>query len=353
MDGSAFHDQPLALNAAVFCLAAIVVWLAGTRVARLADRFATRSGIAHATVGLVLLAGITSLPEVAIALTSALAGAPALAVNGLLGGVSLQIAILAIADAVFGRQALTVVAGTSAMLLQATMIVLLLLVLALGVVVGDVALAGAGAWSWSLLAGYVFAIRIISGAERRPLWMVRGEREAPPAEAGSEAPAATEAAEAETPRRLALRIGLAGAVILLAGVLLSLAGEAIARQTGLGNSFFGVVFLGLSASLPEFSTVLAAVKLRRYAMAIGDIFGTNLFNVALVLLVDLAYRGPPVLREVERITLVASLLGALLAGIYLAGLLERRNRTIARMGIDSFAVLLAYLGGLVLMYRLR
>jgi cation:H+ antiporter len=39
--------------------------------------------------------------------------------------------------------------------------------------------------------------------------------------------------------------------------------------------------------------------------------------------------------------------------LYVTGLIERRNRTILRMGVDSLAVLVAYLGGLILFYQLR
>lgn len=111
--------------------------------------------------------------------------------------------------------------------------------------------------------------------------------------------------------------------------------------------------MALATSLPEISTVFSAVKLRRYDMAISDIFGTGLFNVTLVFLVDTVYAGGPVLNEVGQFSLFASLIGAMLAAIYLVGLIERRDRTIARMGIDSFAVLVVYLGGLVVLYQLR
>jgi cation:H+ antiporter len=78
-----------------------------------------------------------------------------------------------------------------------------------------------------------------------------------------------------------------------------------------------------------------------------------LFNVTLVFLIDALYGGGPVLNEVGRFSLFASLMASALGGIYLVGLIERRDRTVARMGIDSFAVLLVYLGGLWLLYRMR
>nr|WP_238344338.1 hypothetical protein [Ramlibacter lithotrophicus] len=344
-----FSSNPPGLNAAVFAASAAVVWITGTKVAHYADDLAIASGIGHATVGLVLLAGITSLPEVAVALSSAAAGAPALSVNNLLGGVAMQIAILAVADAIIGKQALTVIAGTPLLLLQGTATVMLLLLFVAGVAVGDRPLLGEGAWSWGLLVLYLLSIWTIANAQGSRVWLVHKTQEQTE-QAPVHEPTQTDGGHLKP---LLLKLAAGAAVILVAGFVLSRAGDAIAAQTGLGRNFVGAVFLALSTSLPEISAVLAAVKLRRYEMAISDIFGTGLFNVALVFLVDAVYAGPPVLNEVGRFSLFAAVTAALLVCIYLVGLIERRDRTIARMGIDSLAVLLAYAGSLAILYHLR
>lgn len=351
MELTDFASNTLAVNAAVFSVSAVVVWIAGTKVAHYADRLAVATGVGHATVGLLLLAGITSLPEVAVALTSAAAGAPGLSVNNLLGGVAMQIAILAVADAIIGKQALTVIAGTPLLLLQGTATVLLLLVFAAAVVVGDRPLLGAGAWSWSLLVLYLLSIWTIANAQGSRVWLVHGtqlQAEQAAAHETSQPPAA-----GGRLKPLLLKLAAGAAAILVAGFVLSRTGDAIAAQTGLGRNFVGAVFLALSTSLPEISAVLAAVQLRRYEMAISDIFGTGLFNVTLVFLVDAVYGGPPVLGEVGRFSLFAAVTAAVLVCIYLVGLIERRDRTIARMGIDSLAVLLVYGGSLAILYHLR
>ncbi|TFY96420.1 sodium:calcium antiporter [Ramlibacter rhizophilus] len=350
-----FQDQSIGINAAIFAIAAVVVWIAGTRVARDADELATATGISHAAVGLVLLAGITSLPEVAVSLSSAVTDSPSLAVNNLLGSIAMQIALLAVADAVFGKAALTVVAGSSVVLLQVVMNILLLTLLAVAFMVGDVAFLGAGAWSWSLAGLYVFAIWKISHSQDRHAWVVnmtdaqrhkreerrkRREQEMADSQPGSI-------------KSLAWKLALGGLAILVAGYVLSRTGDAIARQTGLGQSFVGAVLVAISTSLPELSSVLAAVKLKRLEMAISDIFGTNLFNVGLVFAVDVAWRGGPVINEVGKFSQFASLLGALLAAIYMGGLIERQDRTVARMGVDSAAVLVAYAAGLYFLYQMR
>lgn len=352
MELLSFSSNPLAVNAAVFCVSAIVVWIAGTKVAHYADALAVATGVGHATVGLLLLAGITSLPEVAVALSSAAAGAPTLSVNNLLGGVAMQIAILAVADAVIGRQALTVIAGTPLLLLQGTATVLLLLVFAAGIVAGDRPLLGAGLWSWGLLALYLLSIWTIANAQGSRVWLVHRTQEQAEQAGGPQEPPDQPAAGGRL-KPLSLKLAAGAAAILAAGFVLSRTGDAIAAQTGLGRNFVGAVFLALSTSLPEISAVLAAVKLQRYEMAISDIFGTGLFNVALVFLVDAVHGGAPVLNEVGQFSLFAAVTAAVLVCIYLVGLIERRDRTVARMGIDSLAVLLVYGGSLAILYHLR
>ncbi|MEJ7930852.1 hypothetical protein WG922_12800 [Ramlibacter sp. AN1015] len=351
-----FSHRSLTTTLAVFAAAALVVWIAGTRVAAYADRVATVTGVGHAAVGLVLLAGITSLPEVAVSLSAAVSDTPALAVNNLLGSIAMQIAILAVADAVFGRQALTVIAGSSVVLLQVVLNVLLLLALAAALMVGDVPVLGAGAWSWALLLLYVFAIWKVSHSQDRHTWvanMSAGQRRKREEEKRRRTEQARARHEDDTLRALVVKLVAGGVAILVAGYVLSRTGDAIAQQTGLGQSFVGAVLVAVSTSLPELSSVIASVRLRQLEMAISDIFGTNLFNVGLVFAVDMAYQGEPVLNQVGRFSLFASLLGALLAALYLGGLIERRDRTVARMGVDSIAVLVAYFGGLAFLYQMR
>lgn len=349
-----FTSRPLAMNAAIFVACAVVVWLAGWRIAVYADRFASATGIGHATVGMVVLAGLTSLPEVAVTLSAAVADTPQLAVNNLLGSIAMQITLLALADALIGRQALTVVAGNSVVLLQAIMNVLLLVLVALALVVGDRPFLGAGAWTWGLGAAYAIAIWTVANSADRQLWVAqRTERQREREAQGKDDAQAPPPSGDEPVKPLVAKLAIGGALILAAGLLLSRTGEAIAEQTGLGNSFVGAVFVAVATSLPETSSVVSSMRRRRYEMALADIFGTNLFNILLILLVDLLYRGGPALGEVGKFSLVASLLGALLTGIFLVGLIERRDRTVLRMGVDSLAVLVCYFAGLAVLYQLR
>jgi cation:H+ antiporter len=337
------------INAAIFGCAAIAVWFAGAKLARAADELASRTGIGRELLGILLLGGVTSLPELAVATTATLQGTPALSINDVVGSAAVNVVVLAIADAVSGRGALTATRGSPILMLQGVLGMLLLALAAAPALAGDIAIAGAGIWSWIMLAVYLASIRVLSDPHAASAWKAVDSKERVPRdEHDGESDAGSESLSP-----LIRKLVATGAVILVAGFLLARTGDALSTQTGLGGSFFGVVFLALATSLPEWSTVIAAVRLGRHEMAIADVFGTNLFNVTIILLVDLLHPGPPVMLEAGRFAAFAALLALALTAFFIVGMLERRNRTVLRMGFDSIAVLAAYVGGVVVLYGLR
>lgn len=341
-----FEAWPIPANGAAFAAAAAIVWFAGTRLARYADAISKATGIGQAVLGMLMLGGVTSLPEIAVATTATLQGVPALSINDVLGSASINVVILALADAVIGRDALTSVIATPAVLLQGVLVIMVMALVVGPALTGDVLLFGVGAWSWMLLATYLIALVLISRATPEKAWKPLH----PTPEGGDDD---ADKPQPDALRGLILRSTAAGIAILAAGYVLAETGRALAEQTGLGTSFFGAVVLGAATSLPEISTVLAAVKLRRYSMAVADIFGTNLFNVTIVVLVDALHPGGPVLLEAGRFASFSALLALLLTAIYVCGMVERRDRTVLRMGVDSLSVLFLYGAGLAVLYTLR
>lgn len=152
---------------------------------------------------------------------------------------------------------------------------------------------------------------------------------------------------------LFLKTTLASSAILVAGFILASTGNALAEQTGLGASFVGRVLGGMSTSLPELSTALSAVRIRRYEMAFADAFGTNLFAIMLLFFADVVSPKQPFLNQAGRFSVFAILLGIAVTAVYLAGLILRRNYSILGMRLDSFIILLLYAGGSIVLFHLR
>lgn len=338
-------SDPLWMNASIFLAAAVVVWFAGVRLTRNLDAIASRTGMDRAFVGMLLLGGITSLPEVANVTTASLMGNPSLAVNNLLGSAAINVLLLAVADAKVGREAVTGVVARPSTMMMATLCMLVLIAVALAVEIGDVDLFGFGLGGLAICALSIVCFRIATGYDARSPWSVDTDVEG-----------ADEAEREETvstgTRGLWLRVVLDGCVIFAAGYALSQTGDAIARQTGMTSALVGFALIGLATSMPELSTILTALRLRRPEMAFGQVLGTNFINLSLLPLGDALYTGGPLINQLGTFEVVSALLGATLIGVFLIGLLEHRDRTIFKMGYDSAVVIVLFTVGLGLLATL-
>jgi len=328
----------LPLLAALFILGAALVWYAGTKLARYADEISRRTGIGQGVIGVLLLGAVTSLPEISTTTVATLSGNPGMAVNNMLGGIAFQIVVIALADLFVGKQALTNMVPGTRTILNALVSIVLLVLAAIGVMLGDWSLPGGiGFFPVLIAVTYIVCLRQLSRKVAVTGWVPAEEAEVDKDE--------VEPLETSD-QRLALLTAGAAAMILAGGTLVTLSAEGIAEATGAGTGLVGLTLLAFATSLPELSTAIAAVRLRRAELAIGDMLGGNMFDVLLIGLIDALDQGEPVLRQVDDTSLTAALLGILLTALILIGLVERRDKYAFRMGYDSIAVLIVYVAGM-------
>lgn len=351
MLGVDFASTALWINLALFGAGAIVVWIAGTKLAFYADALAERTGIGREFLGLVLLAGVTELPELVTSVSAVRIGDAPLAINNLFGGIVMQTAILAIADFWTDQGCLSFFTPKPELLLQGVLLSVLLAAVLAGVAIGEpCSIGGVGPLVLAVFVLYLVSLKLIANFEPAKHWrpvdlpdtLTRKEVSHNPSR-GAPIPV----------RQIWIALGGISAAILVAGTLLVATGSAIATQTGLGSSFVGATILAATTSLPELSTTLGAIKLRAYGMAFANIFGSNAIMVALLFLTDLAYQGGPILDQVDRSATFTAAMGVLVTGIYVVGLIMRRTGSFLRMGVDSLLVLLAYALTLIGLYALR
>jgi len=343
-------SQPLLVNLALFVLAAAIVWYAGERLTRCVDAIAERYNLGRAFLGFLVLATATQLPEVVTNSTAAIRGDARLLLNSMFGGVSMQTAVLVIADFVALRHALTHLAGAASNLAQASLLILVLACALAACVSGDIGLPGTfGVASLLFALLYVVIVWLLWRLQKSRPWQPTSDIE--PVE--DHATIGHDGLEDRPLRWLLPRVLAASTAILVAGVALAMTAEAVAGQTGLGSSFIGVTLLATATSLPEVSTTLTAVRLGQHSMAVADIFGSNLIMVALLLPSDLLYREGLLVNQADDSARFALALGILLTAIYLVGLVCRHPRRYAGLGIDSWAAVCVYAAGISILYVLR
>jgi cation:H+ antiporter len=138
----------------------------------------------------------------------------------------------------------------------------------------------------------------------------------------------------------------------VAGWLLALTAIPIAIHTGLSETVVGGLLTGLTGSLPELITALAAVRMGALTLAVGDILGGNAFDALIIAFTDWSYPGVSVFRAAgpDQIFLLA--LTVLLTSVLLMGMLHREKHGIVNIGLESFMVLLLYTGAYILLFTL-
>ncbi|QDV70085.1 putative calcium/sodium:proton antiporter [Rosistilla carotiformis] len=349
-----FANNSVGVNSAIFIAGALLVWGAGTKLSKYVDLFADRTGLGKAFAGVLLLGGATSLPELATTLTASHSGAAELAGTNLLGGVVMQIAVLAVIDALVVRgRPLTLFSPQSSLLMAGIMLIGLIALASAAVVSGELfAVVGVGFWPVLLFVAYLFSMWVIYRYEGDPRWEPRGEIAQPPESAHDLKDAHHEAFRNVSMSRLVASFFAASVVVLVGGFFVASTGEALAEQTGMGQSIVGATLVALATSLPEVSTTYSAVRFGAYSMAAGNILGTNSLEIALFLPAELVYREGPVFDALQPSAAFLGAIGIIATSLYLWGILERRDRTILGMGIDSFAVLVVYLGGMAIYWTL-
>jgi cation:H+ antiporter len=141
--------------------------------------------------------------------------------------------------------------------------------------------------------------------------------------------------------RVATIFGAACAITLAAGVALEVTGNTLADRAGINGVIFGATVLAAATALPEISSGIAAVRLGDNALALGDIFGGNAFQVCLFLIADLI-AGSPVLPSAGRLNSWIASLGVALTAIYATGIIVRRQRCFLRLGTDSLLAIVVF-----------
>lgn len=332
-----------------FFLSAVVVVFAGIKMTTYADTIATKTNLGGLWVGSILLALATSLPEIVIAVSSGLLGFADIAVGNALGSNILNITIIALLDMLDGERSILGKVALGHMLAGAFGMVLASLV-AISILIDFPQLfLGIGLDTVIILAVYLLGIRMITRYEGRSpeeqeiVWTKCKSLEECQVVQGAEIPL----------RNAVIGFGLMTIVIVVAGTVLSISGERIAEITGLGSSFVGSTLIAFATSLPEIVAGITAVRLGALDLAVGNLLGSNIFNMLVIVVADIAYRPGPILLVVSSSHAITAMFGLLLSGIVMISLFYRSKRSILRMGPDSFMIIIGYLVATYILYLLR
>ena len=323
---------------AVLVAAGVLLVFAGAVQVRAADVIAKLTGLGRLWVGSVMLAAATSLPELATDVSAVRLGAPDLAAGDLFGSSLANMLILA-AIGYLRPVAPVFRAATPGHAVTAC------LAIALNAAAGVFVLTAEDRAGWPLGAESVLlALGFFAGMR-----LVYAHR----AEGGAGFPQVVvpirTASAAELPAAVR-RFGLATLGVLVAAPAFAWSAKRIAELTGLGTTFIGTWLVGLATSLPEVVTSVAAVRLGAVDLAIGNLFGSNAFNMVVFLAMDIAHPGGSIFAVLDPTHAITALLAVVLMALGLAAIVLRSEGRRSLLEPGSALMLVVYLSGLWLLY---
>jgi cation:H+ antiporter len=336
----------------IFGVCAVLIWLAGIKLTETADILSTHFGLGEALGGLILLAVVTNLPEIAITVSAAIQHNMELAIGNILGGIAIQTVVLVVLD-VFGlgkQDPLTYRAASLILVLEGLMVITVLTLVVVGnQLAPSVIYLGVSPIDAAIVLVWLAGIYMIGKARTNLPWHQLGtlpdsQKEMRGHSKKKKFDLAVK--KGTTIQMVILIFALCSLITLVAGVGLEVSGDAIAKQIGMTGVLFGATILAAATALPEVATGLVSVKLKDYQMAMSDIFGGNAF-LPVLFMVATIISGKSVLPQAHKTDIYLTGLAILLTVIYICGLIFRPRKQLLWMGIDSFLVMIVYLIGLV------
>jgi cation:H+ antiporter len=331
-----------------FALCAAVIIVAGTYLTRFADAIADLTKLGRLVIGSVLLAGATSLPELTVDISAVRMGLTDLAVGDLLGSSLMNLLILATLDLATRSPGKMLSKQAAAHALSGLVAASLTALVGIGLLTAKgfapYTVLGISPVIWLLVLAYLGGVRLVYLDQRMAVRT-----------------AADKGIEPEAPH-MSLTAAIVGfavcaIVIVIAGPYLAEAAGVIAEQSGLGKTFVGTTLVALSTSLPELVSMIAALRMGATDLAIGNVFGSNAFNMILLAPLDALYHNPDhsgslfaAVSPEHAITCVAVIMATQVAVMGQLYQVETRTRFIEP---DAWLVIVIVVSALAMIYYLR
>ncbi|MDO8427016.1 MAG: sodium:calcium antiporter [Deltaproteobacteria bacterium] len=311
-----------------FIACAAVIVAGGMGLSKYGDVIAEKTGLGRAWIGMILLASVTSLPELTNGISSVtIAAVPDIAAGDIMGSCVFNLLTLALLDPIDKASPIFRKAGQSHLLSSAFGIALLG-VASVSIMLGPLipSFYHIGLYTPLIIFVYLAGIKLVYLYEKKVLReFVAVERALYPH---------------ITARRAVFMYSLNALIVVGAASLLPFLAAGISEATGIGKSFMGTVFVALTTSLPEIAVSVSAIRIGSYDLAIGNLLGSNMFNVALLAVDDIFFLKGPLLSNISEAHAITGLMAILMTSVALLGIIYRpEKKAFLRFGWDSLAII--------------
>ena len=256
----------------IYLVIAAAVTFLSVKASDYVDWIDKKTSLSGAFIGGIMLSAVTSLPELFTSISSTLLlDEPGLCIGNILGSDLFNLLVLAVLALIFSKSfseaktakghqivLLTVIAGYAAILLNM-----------LGILNFDILTVNIT--SILLILCYAVSVKFLSGED------------------GS-----NEDEEDNVPltlKQILVRFVLVSIGIIVLSILISQVTDMISDKLNLGKGLAGALFMGIATSLPELSSTIALFRKKNFDIAVGNIVGSNIFNLIILSVADILYTG--------------------------------------------------------------
>jgi cation:H+ antiporter len=325
------------LDSLGFIFASTLIVITGTRLSKYGNILADILGWGKMFMGIILMASVTSMPELMNGISSVtILDAPDLAVGDIVGSCAFNILIISIMDLFYDhKKPLTAVAQTGH-IIAASFGIMMLSMVALTILMPEIfgTILWIGGFSILFLVLYLIAIRVVYLYDKKNNHLVE----------------VLNNSKNTTLKKVIFKYTLNAIMLMGAAMLLPYFGKNIAESSGLGQSFFGTLFIAASTSLPEVVVSIAAIRLGTIDLAIGNIFGSNIFNIAILSLDDILYTKGPLFVFTSPNHIIPILGTIIITSIGIIGIVFKAEKK-WKLAIDTALIVLVYVLTMVLLYQ--
>jgi cation:H+ antiporter len=165
-------------------------------------------------------------------------------------------------------------------------------------------------------------------------------------------PASHARAQSVTLKSIIIKYALFASVIIIAALALPFFADHIAEQTGIGKSFVGTFFLAVSTSLPEIAVSIAAVRMGSVDLSVGNLLGSNIFNILILAIDDVFYRKGVLLVDASSTHMFSVLSTIMMSAVVVIGLSYHAKGKRFFLAWDALVIFFIYMLNLFILFRL-
>ena len=311
----------------LYALTLVVVIFVSNKIGGIVDALDRKTKLSGAFLGAVLLAGVTSLPELVTSLTAAIMGEPDMTQGNILGSNVFDITIIGLLLVIYFKRIKTRSVSRANIIFDFFVFAITALILVLAICNVQVVIPYINI---NILTPLIIVLYVVALLATRKAEDVDESKDE-----------SVNKYEEKSKKYLAWSFVGYSVVLVGVSVAMTFLAESLAETYGLGKGLAGALFLGVPTSLPEIISSFALLRFGNFNAAYGNIIGSCLFNYAVLAIADIAYTsGTVFLTDLQTIVLSACLLMATALMIIL-GLVKRGNNKLKTT--NSFHIIIGAL----------